>query len=199
MGCSASSHRAPGKRTLREADLSFLIQNTRMQEAEVRASYSQFIRQHPDGLMDRETFRLMMKDCYPSADIGNIETHLFRMYDDNEDGVIDFREFMTKVHIMSNGSPEENLRQLFRILDIDNNRTVSISEFKKVVTDLQMMSENDNNMDNSIRDLIVEKAFIEMDVNGDGMVTIEEFIKACLSQKKFSTMLTLKLINVFLE
>ena len=84
MGCSASSHRAPGKRTLREADLSFLIQNTRMQEAEVRASYSQFIRQHPDGLMDRETFRLMMKDCYPAADIGNIETHLFRMYDDNE-------------------------------------------------------------------------------------------------------------------
>ena len=72
---------------------------------------------------------------------------------------------MTKVHIMSNGSPEENLQQLFRILDIDNNRTVSISEFKKVVTDLQMMSENDNNMDNSIRDLIVEKAFIEMDVN----------------------------------
>ena len=69
---------------------------------------------------------------------------------------------MTKVHIMSNGSPEENLRQLFRILDIDNNRTVSISEFKKVVTDLQMMSENDNNMDNSIRDLIVEKAFIEI-------------------------------------
>ena len=116
-----------------------------------------------------------------------------------QDGVIDFREFMTKVHIMSNGSPEENLQQLFRILDIDNNRTVSISEFKKVVTDLQMMSENDNNMDNSIRDLIVEKAFIEMDVNGDGMVTIEEFIKACLSQKKFSTMLTLKLINVFLE
>ena len=71
---------------------------------------------------------------------------------------------MSKVDIMSNGSPEENLRQLFRILDIDNNRTVSISEFKKVVTDLQMMSENDNNMDNSIRDLIVEKAFIEMDV-----------------------------------
>ena len=104
---------------------------------------------------------------------------------------------MTKVHIMSNGSPEENLRQLFRILDIDNNRTVSISEFKKVVTDLQMMS--DNNMDNSILDLVVEKAFIEMDVNGDGMVTSEEFIKACLSQKKFSTMLILKLINVFLE
>ena len=128
-----------------------------------------------------------------------INTFLLTFECDLQDGVIDFREFMSKVDIMSNGSPEENLRQLFRILDIDNNRTVSISEFKKVVTDLQMMTENDNNMDNSIRDLIVEKAFIEMDVNGDGMVTIEEFIKACLSQKKFSTMLTLKLINVFLE
>ena len=84
MGCSASSHRAHGKRTLREADLSFLVQNTRLQEAEVRASYRQFIRQHPDGMMDRETFRQMMRDSHPSADIGNIEAHLFRMYDDNE-------------------------------------------------------------------------------------------------------------------
>ena len=84
MGCSASSHRAPSKRMLREQDLTFLVQNTRLQEDEVRASYKQFIRQHPDGLMDRETFREMMRDCYPSADIGNIETHLFRMYDDNE-------------------------------------------------------------------------------------------------------------------
>lgn len=81
MGCSASSQ---GKRTLREADLSFLVQNTRLQEDEVRASFRQFIRQHPDGMMDRETFRQMMRDSFPSADIGNIEAHLFRMYDDNE-------------------------------------------------------------------------------------------------------------------
>ena len=45
----------------------------------------------------------------------------------------------------------------------------------------------------------MEKAFIEMDKNDDGKVTLREFIEACLGEKKFSKMLTVKLIDVFVE
>ena len=34
------------------------------------------------------------------------------MYDSNGDGHIDFREFMIVLYIMSNGTPEENLKQV---------------------------------------------------------------------------------------
>ena len=37
-----------------------------------------------------------------------------------------------------------------------------------------------------------------MDENHDGDISEEEFILACLSHKKFSTMLTLKIIDVFI-
>ena len=40
-------------------------------------------------------------------------------------------------------------------------------------------------------------AFQEMDENKDGQITEEEFIDACMTQKKFSTILTLKIIDVF--
>jgi hypothetical protein len=36
------------------------------------------------------------------------------MYDSNGDGYIDFREFMVVLYIMSNGTPEANLKQIFR-------------------------------------------------------------------------------------
>ena len=36
-----------------------------------------------------------------------------------------------------------------------------------------------------------------MDENQDGQITEEEFIRACMTQKKFSTILTLKIIDVF--
>ena len=106
---------------------------------------------------------------------------------------------MFVVYMMSSGSPEENLRQIFKLLDINNDGTVSVNEFKKVVKDLYLLLESHQQLDNTIQDLLVEKAFIEMDINADGKVTSDEFIKACLSQKKFSTMLTLKLIKVFIE
>ena len=42
-------------------------------------------------------------------------------------------------------------------------------------------------------------AFAEMDLNADGEITVEEFVKACLAQKKFSTIVTLKIIDLFLS
>ena len=106
---------------------------------------------------------------------------------------------MIVLYIMSNGSPEQNLNQIFKLLDIDNDGEVSISEFKKVITDLHNIVAINNNLDASIQDLLVEKAFIEMDINDDGKVTKEEFVGACLANKRFSRMLTLKLINIFVE
>ena len=43
-----------------------------------------------------------------------------------QDGHIDFREFMIVLYIMSNGSPEENLKQIFRVFDINNDGTISL-------------------------------------------------------------------------
>jgi Ca2+-binding EF-hand superfamily protein len=43
-----------------------------------------------------------------------------------QDGHIDFREFMIVLYIMSNGSPEENLKQIFRVFDINNDGTITL-------------------------------------------------------------------------
>ena len=50
--------------------------------------------------------------CFPDANTDKLESHIFRMYDTNGDGHIDFREFMIVLYIMSNGTPEENLKQV---------------------------------------------------------------------------------------
>ena len=53
-----------------------------------------------------------------------------------QDGHIDFREFMIVLYVMSNGSPEENLKQIFRVFDINNDGSISL----KVLHILQNIS-----------------------------------------------------------
>ena len=75
--------------------------------------------------------------CYPSTNIGKLENHIFRMYDEDGDGYIDFKEFMMVLYIMSAGTPEENLGQIFRIFDKDNDGSITEKEMVKLVKDLK--------------------------------------------------------------
>ena len=59
------------------------------------------------------------------------------MSDINENiEISSYREFMVVLYVMSNGSAEENLRQIFRIFDINSDGTISQKELQKIVKDL---------------------------------------------------------------
>jgi len=191
MGC------VHGTPVLTDEDIDFIARNTAMNREAVEAQYKSFLQKHPDGRISKKSFHTMMKECYPGADTEKLERHIFRMYDSNEDGHIDFREFMIVLYIMSNGSPEENLKQIFRVFDINNDGTITLKELQKIVRDLFLLI-NETNADKASQELLVKTAFHEMDENHDGAISQSEFVEACMAQKKFSTMLTLKIIDVFI-
>ena len=96
------------------------------------------------------------------------------MYDSNLDGVIDFSEFLTTTHIMSAGTAEENLNCIFRFFDINGNGYLERDELLTVSRDL--LIENDDNK-------VVCGIFEEFEMNEEGKVSVEDFIKAVLNKK----------------
>lgn len=192
MGCSN------GKPVLTDVDLDFIALHTAVSRQEVERQYENFLSKHPDGKISKSNFRSMMNTCYPEKDTAKLEKHIFRMYDANGDGCIDFREFMIVLYVLSSGSPEENLKQIFRIFDINNDGAISKKEMLRIVKDLFHLLSDEENPDNSSEKALATKAFEEMDTNSDGSVSREEFIKACMSHERISTILTLKIINVFI-
>eukprot|EP00092_Neocalanus_flemingeri_P020158 GFUD01021825.1.p1 GENE.GFUD01021825.1~~GFUD01021825.1.p1 ORF type:complete len:231 (+),score=59.19 GFUD01021825.1:147-839(+) len=192
LGCTGSNT------VLSEVDIEWIVRNTDKDRGQVEEQFQRFLRKHPDGKISKRCFLSMMKECYPSKDSARVGRHIWRMYDVNEDGHIDFREFMAVLYVMSSGTPEENLKQIFRVFDINNDGKISVAELKKIVKDLFHLI-NDDNSDIDSQQLLVNSAFNEMDENCDGEVSIEEFIQACLSQKKFSTLLTLQIINILIS
>ena len=76
---------------LSEEDLDFIAAHTAATREEVGRAHENFISRHPDGKIGRREFTRMMRQCYPNADTDKMEKHIFRMYDANSDGDIDFR------------------------------------------------------------------------------------------------------------
>jgi len=192
MGC------ANGKQVLTEDDFNYLASHTALSREEVEEKYRNFLERHPDGKITKKEFRNMMQVCYPSTDTDKLEKHIFRMYDANGDGYIDFREFMLVLYVLSSGTPEENLKQIFRIFDINNDGSITQKEMVRIVKALFHLLNQDDNPGQESESTIAKMAFQEMDADQNGRVSLDEFIRACLQQEKISSMLTLKLVDVFI-
>ena len=187
-----------GKPVLRPEDIAALAKSSGLDEAQVKQSFDSFVTEHPDGKMKPKDFREMMAKALPKKDASKMEKHVFRIYDSNNDGYIDFTEFMLIFFIMSDGSPEEVLTKIFRVFDVNSDGSITQKEMSKLIKDMYgLLKEEDPNL--AAKDLIAKTAFAEMDKDQDGKVTNAEFISACLGQEEFSKMLALKVIDIFVE
>eukprot|EP00091_Calanus_sinicus_P000100 TRINITY_DN10028_c0_g1_i1.p1 TRINITY_DN10028_c0_g1~~TRINITY_DN10028_c0_g1_i1.p1 ORF type:complete len:108 (-),score=45.30 TRINITY_DN10028_c0_g1_i1:84-407(-) len=100
--------------------------------------------------------------------------------------------------VMSDGSPEEVLSKLFRIYDLNSDGMITLREMKKLIKDMYGLLKTDNPKV-AAEALIAKTAHAEMDKDSDGNITMEEFITACMGQDEITKMLTLKLVNIFVE
>ena len=95
---------------------------------QVRDHCSSFLHDHPDGKFEKEFFRRMitqsLKDFSPE-ELQKVEDHIFRIYDSNGDGVIDFHEFMTVFMILTGDEPRSVLEKIFLIFDVDNSGLIT--------------------------------------------------------------------------
>ena len=198
LQCTSDMGSKNGKPVLREEDIEALMKTSGMNKEQVKDAFDSFVLEHPNGKLKRKDFRDMMTKAIPKKDARKMEKHVFRMYDDNHDGVIDFTEFMLVFHILSEGTPEDVLTKIFRVFDVNGDGAISVKEMSKLIKDMYgLLKEEDPNI--GARELIAKSAFAEMDKNEDGEVSEEEFVKACMDQEEISKMLTLKIVDIFVN
>merc|ERR1711951_187853 len=108
----------------------------------------------------------------------------------------DFREMMEKA--LPGKDAKKMEKHVFRIYDTNNDGYIAIKEMNRLVKDMySMLKSEDPNL--AAKDLIAKSAFAEMDENQDGKVSCDEFVKACMERDEFTKMLTLKIIDIFVE
>ena len=83
-----------GVPVLRDEDIQFLKESSGMDENQIKQDFEKFIKDHKNGKMDKASFTKMLDKALPGKKSEKMVPHIFRVYDDNKDGFIDFTEFM---------------------------------------------------------------------------------------------------------
>ena len=83
--------------------------------------YRGFISDCPNGKLSPPAFVKIYSQCFPSGNARDFCDHIFRTFDTDGNGYIDFKEFLLAISVTSSGSPEEKLNWAFRLKDYINN------------------------------------------------------------------------------
>jgi len=156
-----------------------LSDSTHFGKDEVEKLYSKWKSQSPDGELDREAFGNGLKGIGVTDPL--VIEQYFSAFDNNKDGKINFKEFVTGLSVVQRGTLDERLKFMFKAYDTNGDGVLSPSE----VFDLfqaTTRSKGKNLTDKQILDM-VNQCFKEVDVNHDGTISFEEFKVAVNSQK----------------
>lgn len=120
MGNKKTKHSVEPYITLDEKTLNELSKKTKLNRDEIIKMHKEFIRDCPNGKLDKKLFTKIYKELYPFGDATKFCNICFMAYDKDKSGFIDFVEFVNGMSIVSKGNVEviSNFNLLFfRILE----------------------------------------------------------------------------------
>eukprot|EP00090_Calanus_glacialis_P013039 TRINITY_DN21651_c0_g1_i3.p1 TRINITY_DN21651_c0_g1~~TRINITY_DN21651_c0_g1_i3.p1 ORF type:complete len:169 (-),score=38.39 TRINITY_DN21651_c0_g1_i3:105-611(-) len=155
--------------------------------------YRSFKNECPTGLVNKETFHTIYSKFFPTgANLSCYSHYIFSTMDHQRTGVVTFEDFAVGLSILLKGTLEDKLRWTFQLYDVNKDGVLSRSEVRDVTSSIYdlMGHPNGEREKSEASDQMInrraEMAFQKMDLDQDGVITLEEFMTTCLEDKKMA-------------
>ncbi|KAJ6657971.1 hypothetical protein lerEdw1_001761 [Lerista edwardsae] len=161
--------------------------------AELQEWYKKFVVECPSGTLFMHEFKrfFAVQNDHEAAEY--VE-NMFRAFDKNGDNTIDFLEYVAALNLVLRGKLEHKLRWTFKIYDKDGNGCIDKPELLEIVESIYRLKkvcqpEEDPGAPRLSPEEVVERIFQLVDENGDGQLSLDEFIDGARKDKWVMKML----------
>jgi len=124
---------------LSKEDIYYLKTHTRYDEKEIKEWYRGFKHDCPNGQLTKQTIIDICNQILPGGNSSTFVDQIFRIFDKDNSGTIDFKEFMLATDMTSAGTAEEKLAWAFKMYDKDDSGTIELSEMTDIIGTLYDM------------------------------------------------------------
>merc|ERR1712196_96297 len=151
--------------------LAMADQLTEEQIAEFKEAFSLFDKDG-DGTITTKELGTVMRSLGQNPTEAELQD-MINEVDADGNGTIDFPEFLSLMaRKMKDTDTEEELIEAFKVFDRDGNGFISAAELRHVMT----------NLGEKLTDEEVDEMTREADVDGDGQINYEEFVKMMMAK-----------------
>ncbi|KAI7869798.1 uncharacterized protein EV154DRAFT_530494 [Mucor mucedo] len=141
-------------------------------DAEINHLQRKFESMTKNGAMDAQTLKEIYKVAQVSVTDAEIAAQI-KAADAKGTGSVDFEDFLVVMNKQSDENAEEGVAKVFALLDTDNDGQITGDDLKRGVA----------LYGKSITEQDVDEMLFSADVDGDGMINYEEFLKVMTPSK----------------
>merc|ERR1739836_369830 len=157
-------------------DIMNLERSTEYKEEEIKKWFNIFRAECPSCQMSRAHVVSLYSWVMPEQNAEMFVDQIFRAFDRDNNGSLDFHEFLKLTEFTEKGSIKDKLSWAFKVYDKDMSGTITATEMLEVIGTVITM-EGLNETEAAAR---VEYIFNLLDTNRDGEISLEEFLQGCL-------------------
>ncbi|TWW56954.1 guanylyl cyclase-activating protein 2 [Takifugu flavidus] len=161
--------------------------------AELQEWYKKFVVECPSGTLFMHEFKGFFGVTENKEAADYIE-NMFRAFDKNGDNTIDFLEYVAALNLVLRGKLEHKLKWTFKMYDKDGSGCIDKTELLEIVESIYRLKkachgELDEDCILLTPDQVVDRIFELVDENGDGELSLDEFIDGARRDKWVMKML----------